>query len=117
MLSDGVYHLSGTATGGLLADPGVHTFGDLRTGEAPGTVRLVAGGHRQRPIPSPARLHPVDLDSYGIHLDDFGGVRCTPHRRSRVVFEPVRVCVALPGSIWWLAVESFRWRCSDRNRR
>ena len=61
LVSDGVYrgaYVEELLTD-LLAELGVRTFGDLRTGEEPDPVRLVAGGHRQRPVPAPAGAHPL----------------------------------------------------------
>lgn len=82
----------GVRLGGLLADLGVHTFGDLRTGEAPeqfawSLVVTASDLSRRRLV----RI-PWDLDSYGIHPDDFSVARAV-HASSAIpfVFEPVRV--------------------------
>lgn len=77
LLSDGVYRGAylEQLLGGLLADLGVHTFGDLRTGEAPeqfawSLVVTASDLSRRRLV----RI-PWDLDSYGIHPDDFSVAR------------------------------------------
>lgn len=94
LLSDGVYRGAylEQLLGGLLADLGVHTFGDLRTGEAPeqfawSLVVTASDLSRRRLV----RI-PWDLDSYGIHPDDFSVARAV-HASSAIpfVFEPVRV--------------------------
>ncbi|CKT46075.1 transmembrane protein [Mycobacterium tuberculosis] len=70
----------------------MHTFGDLRTGEAPeqfawSLVVTASDLSRRRLV----RI-PWDLDSYGIHPDDFSVARAV-HASSAIpfVFEPVRV--------------------------
>jgi NTE family protein len=77
---------------GLLADLGVHTFGDLRTGEEPlqygwSLVVTASDISRRRLV----RV-PWDLASYGIDPDDFSVARAV--RASSAIpffFEPVRV--------------------------
>ena len=77
LVSDGVYrgaYLEQLLTG-LLADLGVRTFGDLRTGEEPeqfawSLVVTASDLSRRRLV----RI-PWDLDSYGIDPDKFS-VRC-----------------------------------------
>lgn len=94
LVSDGVYrgayleHL----LAGLLADLGVRTFGDLRTGEEPeryawSLVVTASDLSRRRLV----RI-PWDLRSYGIDPDDFPVARAV-HASSAIpfVFEPVRV--------------------------
>ncbi|WP_374025818.1 patatin-like phospholipase family protein [Mycobacterium sp. HNNTM2301] len=77
---------------GLLADLGVRTFGDLRTGEEPeqfawALVVTASDLSRRRLV----RI-PWDLDSYGIDPDDFPVARAV-HASSAIpyVFQPVRV--------------------------
>jgi NTE family protein len=94
LVSDGVYrgaYLEELLTG-LLSDLGVHTFGDLRTGEEPeqfawSLVVTASDLSRRRLV----RI-PWDLDSYGIDPDDFSVARAV-HASSAIpyVFEPVRV--------------------------
>jgi NTE family protein len=97
LVSDGVYrgayleHL----LAGLLADLGVRTFGDLRTGEEPeqfawSLVVTASDLSRRRLV----RI-PWDLDSYGIEPDDFSVARAV-HASAAIpyVFEPVRVGAA-----------------------
>ncbi|BBX96718.1 patatin-like phospholipase family protein [Mycobacterium lacus] len=94
LVSDGVYrgaYLQELLTG-LLADLGVRTFGDLRTGEEPeqfawSLVVTASDLSRRRLV----RI-PWDLDSYGIDPDDFSVARAV-HASSAIpfVFEPVRV--------------------------
>lgn len=100
LVSDGVYrgaYLQDLLTG-LLADLGVHTFGDLRTGEEPeqfawSLVVTASDLSRRRLV----RI-PWDLGSYGIDPDDFSVARAV-HASSAIpfVFEPVRV-----GSATWV---------------
>ncbi|CRG08197.1 transmembrane protein [Mycobacterium tuberculosis] len=113
LLSDGVYRGAylEQLLGGLLADLGVHTFGDLRTGEAPeqfawSLVVTASDLSRRRLV----RI-PWDLDSYGIHPDDFSVARAV-HASSAIpfVFE-LFGCAALPGSTV-ACCRTFRWRCS-----
>jgi NTE family protein len=94
LVSDGVYrgaYLQDLLTG-LLADLGVHTFGDLRTGEEPDqfawSLVVTASDLSRRRL---VRI-PWDLDSYGIDPDDFPVARAV-HASSAIpfVFEPVRV--------------------------
>ncbi len=99
LVSDGLYrgayleHL----LAGLLADLGVRTFGDLRTGEESEQFawRLVvtASDLSRRRL---ARI-PWDLRSYGIDPDDFSVARAV-HASSAIpyVFEPMRVA----GATW-----------------
>ncbi|MGB9222683.1 patatin-like phospholipase family protein [Mycobacterium sp.] len=94
LVSDGVYrgaYLQDLLTG-LLADLGVHTFGDLRTGEEPeqfawSLVVTASDLSRRRLV----RI-PWDLRSYGIDPDKFSVARAV-HASSAIpfVFEPVRV--------------------------
>jgi NTE family protein len=97
LVSDGVYrgayleHL----LAGLLADLGVRTFGDLRTGEEPeqfawSLVVTASDLSRRRLV----RI-PWDLDSYGLDPDDFSVARAV-HASAAIpyVFEPVRVGAA-----------------------
>jgi NTE family protein len=94
LVSDGVYrgaYLQDLLTG-LLADLGVHTFGDLRTGEEPeqfawSLVVTASDLSRRRLV----RI-PWDLRSYGIDPDEFSVARAV-HASSAIpfVFEPVRV--------------------------
>lgn len=94
LLSDGVYrgaYLEDLLRG-LLADLGVRTFGDLRTGDEPeqfgwSLVVTASDLSRRRLV----RI-PWDLDSYGIDPDDFPVSRAV-HASSAIpfVFEPVRV--------------------------
>jgi NTE family protein len=94
LVSDGVYRgaylESLLAT--LLADLGVHTFGDLRTGEEPeqfawSLVVTASDLSRRRLV----RI-PWDLESYGIDPDGFSVARAV-HASAAIpyVFEPVRV--------------------------
>ncbi|QUR67880.1 patatin-like phospholipase family protein [Mycobacterium spongiae] len=93
-LADGVYrgaYLERLLTG-LLADLGVRTFGDLRTGEEPeqfawSLVVAASDLSRRRLV----RI-PWDLDAYGIDPDDFSVARAV-HASAAIpfVFEPVRV--------------------------
>lgn len=94
LLSDGVYrgaYLEQLLTG-LLADLGVHTFGDLRSGEEPDqfawSLVVTASDLSRRRL---VRI-PWDLDSYGIDPDNFSVARAV-HASSAIpfVFEPVRV--------------------------
>ncbi|GBG39217.1 patatin-like phospholipase family protein [Mycobacterium montefiorense] len=100
LVSDGVYrgayleHL----LAGLLADLGVRTFGDLRTGEGPeqfawSLVVTASDLSRRRLV----RI-PWDLDSYGIDPNEFPVARAV-HASAAIpyVFEPVRV-----GSATWV---------------
>jgi NTE family protein len=99
LVADGVYrgaYLQELLTG-LLADLGVRTFGDLRTGEEPeqfawSLVVTASDLSRRRLV----RI-PWDLGSYGIDPDDFSVARAV-HASSAIpfVFEPVRV----GGSTW-----------------
>ena len=99
LLSDGVYrgaYLERLLTG-LLADLGVRTFGDLRTGEEPeqfawSLVVTASDLSRRRLV----RI-PWDLGSYGIDPDSFSVARAV-HASSAIpyVFEPVRVA----GATW-----------------
>jgi NTE family protein len=94
LVSDGVYrgaHLENVLAG-LLGDLGVHTFGDLRTGEEPeqfawSLVVTASDLSRRRLV----RI-PWDLDSYGIDPDEFSVARAV-HASAAIpyVFEPVRV--------------------------
>lgn len=94
LTSDGVYrgaYLEQLLTG-LLADLGVRTFGDLRTGEEPqqfawSLVVTASDLSRRRLV----RI-PWDLSTYGIDPDDFPVARAV-HASSAIpyVFEPVRV--------------------------
>ena len=94
LLSDGVYrgaYLEQLLTE-LLAEFGVHTFGDLRTGEEPeqfawSLVVTASDLSRRRLV----RI-PWDLGYYGIRPDDFSVARAV-HASSAIpyVFEPVRV--------------------------
>src|SRR5262249_35036756 len=94
LVSHGVYrgaYLQELLTG-LLGDLGVHTFGDLRTGEKPeqfawSLVVTASDLSRRRLV----RI-PWDLDSYGIDPDDFSVARAV-HASAAIpfVFEPVRV--------------------------
>ncbi len=99
LTSDGVYqgtYLEQLLTG-LLADLGVRTFADLRTGDEPeqfawSLVVTASDLSRHRLV----RI-PWDLDSYGIDPDDFSVARAV-HASSAIpfVFEPVRVA----GATW-----------------
>jgi len=94
LTSDGVYrgaYLEQLLTG-LLADLGVRTFGDLRTGEEPpqfawSLVVTASDLSRRRLV----RI-PWDLSTYGIDPDDFPVARAV-HASSAIpyVFEPVRI--------------------------
>lgn len=94
LFSDGVYQGAylEQLLAGLLADLGVRTFGDLRTGEKPeqfawSLVVTASDLSRRRLV----RI-PWDLPSYGIDPDDFPVARAV--RASSAipfVFEPVRV--------------------------
>ncbi|MBW0016879.1 MAG: patatin-like phospholipase family protein [Mycobacterium sp.] len=94
LVSDGVYrgaYLERLLTG-LLGDLGVHTFADLRTGEASeqfawSLVVTASDLGRRRLV----RI-PWDLGSYGIDPDGFSVARAV-HASSAIpfVFEPVRV--------------------------
>jgi NTE family protein len=93
LTSDGVYrgaYLQDLITG-LLADLGVHTFGDLRTGEEPDqfawSLVVTASDLSRRRL---VRI-PWDLGDYGIDPDDFPVARAV-HASSAIpfVFEPVR---------------------------
>ena len=94
LVSDGVYrgaHLENVLAG-LLGDLGVHTFGDLRTGEEPeqfawSLVVTASDLSRRRLV----RI-PWDLDSYGIDPNEFSVARAV-HASAAIpyVFEPVRV--------------------------
>lgn len=94
LASDGLYqgdYLEKLLTG-LLADLGVHTFGDLRTGEAPDrfawSLVVTASDLSRRRL---VRI-PWDLGAYGIDPDDFS-VAHAVHASSAIpyVFQPVRV--------------------------
>ena len=94
LVSDGVYrgaYLEQLLTG-LLADLGVRTFGDLRTGEEPDqfawSLVVTASDLSRRQL---LRI-PWDLESYGIDPDKFSVARAV-HASSAIpyVFEPVRV--------------------------
>jgi NTE family protein len=99
LVSDGVYrgaYLEQLLTG-LLADLGVHTFADLRTGEeseqfAWSLVVTASDLSRRRLV----RI-PWDLASYGVDPDGFSVARAV-HASSAIpyVFEPVRVA----GATW-----------------
>ncbi|WP_156746422.1 patatin-like phospholipase family protein [Mycobacterium sp. 1423905.2] len=93
LLSDGVYRGAylEQLLSGLLADFGVHTFGDLRTGEEPeqfawSLVVTASDLSRRRLV----RI-PWDLDSYGLDPNEFSVARAV-HASSAIpfVFEPVR---------------------------
>jgi NTE family protein len=97
--SDGVYRGAylEDLLAGLLADLGVRTFGDLRTGDEPeqfawSLVVTASDLSRRRLV----RI-PWDLDSYGIDPNDFPVARAV-HASSAIpfVFEPVRVS----GATW-----------------
>jgi NTE family protein len=99
LLSDGVYRGAylEDLLAGLLADLGVRTFGDLRTGDEPeqfawSLVVTASDLSRRRLV----RI-PWDLDSYGIDPNDFPVARAV-HASSAIpfVFEPVRVS----GATW-----------------
>ena len=94
LVSDGVYRGAylERLLAGLLADLGVRTFGDLRTGEEPeqfawSLVVTASDLSRRRLV----RI-PWDLGSYGIDPDGFSVARAV-HASSAIpyVFEPVRV--------------------------
>lgn len=94
LVSDGLYQgdYLEELLDGLLGDLGVHTFGDLRTGETPAqyawSLVVTASDLSRRRL---VRI-PWDLDSYGIDPDDFSVARAV--RASSAipfVFEPVRV--------------------------
>ncbi|ULL10774.1 MULTISPECIES: patatin-like phospholipase family protein [Mycobacterium ulcerans group] len=94
LVSDGVYRGAylEQLLAGLLADLGVHTFGDLRTGEQPeqfawSLVVTASDLSRRRLV----RI-PWDLDSYGLDPEEFSVARAV-HASSAIpfVFEPVRV--------------------------
>jgi NTE family protein len=94
LLSDGVYRGAylEKLLAGLLGDLGVHTFGDLSTGEEPvqfawSLVVTASDLSRRRLV----RI-PWDLGDYGIRPDDFSVARAV-HASSAIpyVFEPVRV--------------------------
>ncbi|KJX75107.1 patatin-like phospholipase family protein [Mycobacterium lepromatosis] len=99
LVSDGVYrgaYLEELLVG-LLGDLGVHTFGDLRTGEEPeqfawSLVVTASDLSRRRLV----RI-PWDLAAYGINPDDFSVARAV-HASSAIpyVFEPVQVA----GATW-----------------
>jgi NTE family protein len=99
LVSDGLFrgaYLEGLLTD-LLAELGVHTFADLRTGEEPtqfawSLVVTASDLSRRRLV----RI-PWDLESYGIDPDGFSVARAV-HASSAIpyVFEPVRV----GGSAW-----------------
>ncbi len=94
LVSDGVYRGAylERLLAGLLADLGVRTFGDLRTGEEPDqfawSLVVTASDLSRRRL---VRI-PWDLGSYGIDPDDFPVARAV-HASSAIpyVFEPVRV--------------------------
>lgn len=99
LTSDGVYRGAylEQLLAGLLADLGVRTFGDLRTGEQPeqfawSLVVTASDLSRRRLV----RI-PWDLSTYGIDPDDFSVARAV-HASSAIpyVFEPVRVA----GATW-----------------
>lgn len=94
LVSDGVYRgvYLERLLEGLLADLGVRTFGDLRTGEEPeqfawSLVVTASDLSRRRLV----RI-PWDLESYGIDPDRFSVARAV-HASSAIpyVFQPVRV--------------------------
>jgi NTE family protein len=94
LLSDGVYRGAylEDLLAGLLADLGVRTFGDLRTGDEPeqfawSLVVTASDLSRRRLV----RI-PWDLDSYGLDPDEFPVARAV-HASAAIpfVFEPVRV--------------------------
>jgi NTE family protein len=94
LCSDGLYRgdYLERLLSGLLDDLGVHTFGDLRTGDQPDqyawSLVITASGLSRRRL---VRI-PWDLDSYGIDPDDFPVARAV--RASSAipfVFKPVRV--------------------------
>jgi NTE family protein len=97
LMRDGVYrgdHLE-RLLAGLLADLGVRTFGDLRTGEEPerfawSLVVTASDLSRRRLV----RI-PWDLGSYGVNPDDFPVARAV-HASAAIpyVFEPIRVGAA-----------------------
>lgn len=94
LTSDGVYRGAylEQLLAGLLADLGVRTFGDLRTGEEPDqfawSLVVTASDLSRRRL---VRI-PWDLSSYGIDPDGFSVARAV-HASSAIpyVFEPVRV--------------------------
>lgn len=94
LVSDGVYRGAylERLLAGLLADLGVRTFGDVRTGEEPDqfawSLVVTASDLSRRRL---VRI-PWDLASYGIDPDDFPVARAV-HASSAIpyVFEPVRV--------------------------
>ncbi|WP_144207088.1 patatin-like phospholipase family protein [Mycobacterium tilburgii] len=99
LLSEGVYRgdYLEQLLAGLLADLGVRTFGDLRTGEEPeqfafSLVVTASDLSRRRLV----RI-PWDLDSYGLDPNDFL-VACAVHASAAIpyVFQPVRVA----GATW-----------------
>ncbi|MFP1154567.1 hypothetical protein BHQ21_18950 [Mycobacterium sherrisii] len=99
LLSEGVYRgdYLERLLAGLLADLGVRTFGDLRTGEGPeqfewSLVVTASDLSRRRLV----RI-PWDLDSYGLDPDEFPVARAV-HASAAIpyVFEPVRVA----GATW-----------------
>ena len=99
LTSDGVYRGAylEQLLAGLLADLGVRTFGDLRTGEAPeqfawSLVVTASDLSRRRLV----RI-PWDLGDYGLDPDAFSVARAV-HASSAIpyVFEPVRVA----GATW-----------------
>lgn len=94
LVSDGLYQgdYLEKLLDGLLGDLGVHTFGDLRTGEQPAqyawSLVVTASDLSRRRL---VRI-PWDLDSYGIDPDEFSVARAV--RASSAipfVFEPVLV--------------------------
>lgn len=113
LLSDGVYRGAylEQLLGGLLADLGVHTFGDLRTGEAPeqfawslvvtASDLSVADSFASRGTWTPTA---------STRTTSRWRVRCTRHRRSRLC-SSLFGCAALPGSTV-ACCRTFRWRCS-----
>jgi NTE family protein len=97
LMTDGVYRgdYLERLLAGLLADLGVRTFGDLRTGEEPeqfawSLVVTASDLSRRRLV----RI-PWDLGSYGVNPDDFPVARAV-HASAAIpyVFEPIRVGAA-----------------------
>ncbi|BBX61814.1 membrane protein [Mycobacterium saskatchewanense] len=94
LVSDGVYRgdYLERLLAGLLAELGVRTFGDLRTGEEPDqfawSLVVTASDLSRRRL---VRI-PWDLPSYGVDPDDFPVARAV-HASAAIpyVFEPVRV--------------------------
>ena len=94
LVSDGVYRGAylEELLAGLLAELGVRTFGDLRTGEEPDqfawSLVVTASDLSRRRL---VRI-PWDLESYGIDPDGFSVARAV-HASAAIpyIFEPVRV--------------------------